>query len=107
MSGFDGGFKQWCDNSHNMYKIPSRYFASTESETVRTTDKYKSRRMLPIDEQVDRNGRIAMFRHLKPVLGGGPQIPRIYFHDDTNGATRKMHIGFIGPHELMPNLSTN
>ena len=107
MSGFDGGFKQWCDNSHNMHKIPSRYYASTEGKTVRTTDKYKDRRMLPIDRQVDPSGRIEMFRHLKPVRIGGPQIPRIYFFDDTKGVTKKVHIGFIGPHELMPNLSTN
>ena len=105
--GFDGGFKQWCDNSENLYKISSRYFASTESESVRSREKYRSRRILPIDVQVDPSGRIEMFGHLKPVPGGGPQIPRIYFHDDTNGATKKVHIGFIGPHELMPNLSTN
>lgn len=31
----------------------------------------------------------------------------VYFHDDTGGTTGKVHVGFIGPHGLMPNTRTN
>ena len=48
-----------------------------------------------------------MEAHLKPVQGGGMQIPRIYFYDDTKGRTGKVHVGFIGPHDRMPNLSSD
>jgi hypothetical protein len=44
-----------------------------------------------------------MLAHIKSIQGGGMQIPRIYFHDDTKGKTGKVHIGFIGPHDLVPN----
>ena len=43
----------------------------------------------------------------KIVEGGGPLIPRLYFHDDTKGATGKIHVGFIGPHRYVENASTN
>lgn len=48
-----------------------------------------------------------MFAHLKVSEGGGQNIPRIYFHDDTKGVTGKVHIGFFGPHRFVPNKSTN
>ena len=37
--------------------------------------------------------------------GGGNDIPRVYFHDDTRGDTRTVHVGFIGPHYLVKNSS--
>ena len=64
-------------------------------------------RTLPIDRAVDESGYVEMQAHLKPVQGGGMQIPRIYFHDDTKGRTGKVHVGFIGPHDRMPNQSRN
>lgn len=33
--------------------------------------------------------------------------PRVYFHDGTTGPTKKVHIGLVGPHYLVPNKSTN
>lgn len=48
-----------------------------------------------------------MLAHLKISEGGGSLAPRVYFHDDTGGATGKMHIGLVGPHYLVPNKSTN
>jgi hypothetical protein len=44
-----------------------------------------------------------MYSHLKIAEGGKDLAPRVYFHDDTDGSTGKVHIGFIGPHYLMPN----
>jgi hypothetical protein len=45
--------------------------------------------------------------HLKIAEGGGMLAPRLYFHDDTRGPTGKVHVGYIGPHEHMPNAGTN
>ncbi|MGD0409808.1 MAG: hypothetical protein ABSB34_12580 [Candidatus Limnocylindrales bacterium] len=39
--------------------------------------------------------------------GGGAQIPRIYFLDDTKGVTGKVHMGFFGPHRFVPNAGAN
>lgn len=44
-----------------------------------------------------------MLSHLKIAEGGGDLAPRIYFYDDTGGPTGKVHVGFVGPHYLMPN----
>ncbi|MDE0320451.1 MAG: hypothetical protein OXH86_06970 [Acidimicrobiaceae bacterium] len=44
---------------------------------------------------------------MKVVPGGGMSIPRIYFVDDTRHKTKKIHIGFFGPHALVPNPSAN
>jgi hypothetical protein len=79
----------------------------TESETVLNNERLASHRILPVDRAVDGAGEVLMQAHLKIQLGGGPTIPRIYFHDDTRGSTGKVHVGFFGPHDLMPNTKTN
>jgi hypothetical protein len=48
-----------------------------------------------------------MLAHLKIAEGGGHLAPRVYFHDDTGGATGKAHVGFVGPHYLVPNKQAN
>lgn len=106
--GFVGGFKDWCDRSGSSDAISaSKFFAAKESKFVRTNRSLMRHRSLPIDTAIDPSGHITMQSHLKPVQGGGMQIPRVYFHDDTRGHTRKIHIGFIGPHSLMPNKSAS
>ena len=106
-AGYDGGLWEWCENSgHDDVITASKFVAMKESQYVRTSDRLMRCRLLPIHRSVDPNGFITMESHLKPIQGGGLKIPRIYFHDDTRGLTRKIHIGFIGPHELMPNKST-
>ena len=105
--GFNGSFKEWCERSGSDYALSLRFVAMTESDWVKKNERMRSHRVLPVDSQVERSGKFVMFAHLKTVQGGGSAIPRIYFHDDTMGATKKIHIGFIGPHDLMPNKSTN
>ena len=61
------------------------------------------KRVLPVSTEVDLAGRVSMLAHLKIAEGGGNLAPRLYFYDDTAGATKKVHIGFVGPHYLMPN----
>jgi hypothetical protein len=56
--------------------------------------------------EIDERGAIHMFAHLKIQAGGGALIPRIYFHDHTDGSTGAMHVGFIGPHRYVQNTKT-
>ena len=101
------GYQTWCETSGHPRVISPKFISMTESESVCTRPNLRRHRLLPVDQRVDASGQIEMFAHIKSVQGGGMQIPRIYFHDDTKGVTEKVHIGFIGPHDLMPNLQTN
>ncbi len=101
------GFPSWCENSGHDRVIGTRFIAMSESQSVMNNPDLRRHRRLPIDRAVERSGFVEMQAHLKPVQGGGIQIPRIYFHDDTKGHTGKVHIGFIGPHDRMPNLSSD
>ena len=105
--GFNGSFIQWCQRSGGGHAISTRFIAMTESNWVRNNESLKACRVLPLDTRVNGSPEMEMFAHLKTVEGGGTTIPRIYFHDDTMGVTTKVHIGFIGPHYLMPNKATN
>ena len=107
MSGFSGSFVQWCQTSGSEHKISTKFVSMTESDWVRSNPRCRACRVLPIDPRVAGSTEIEMFAHLKTVQGGGTTIPRIYFHDDTMGLTKKVHIGFVGPHDLMPNKATN
>jgi len=103
-----GGFYQWCVSSGSSpWSSSQKKLAMVESESVRQDDKLRKARELPVDRQVHQSGRIFMEAHLKVSGGGGPLAPRIYFYDDTGGRTGKIHIGFFGPHDHMPNKSTN
>ena len=103
-----GGFYQWCVSSGaSSWSASPKKLAMVESESVRQDNKLRKARELPVDPQVDRSGRIFMEAHLKVSEGGGPLAPRIYFYDDTGGDTGKLHIGFFGPHDHMPNKSTS
>lgn len=98
------GLWQWCADGAEW---PTDKLAMGESETVSSNPRLRACRVLPIDPAVGAGESTYMGSHLKIQKGGGPQIPRVYFFDDTSGATGKIHIGFIGPHSLMPNTKTN
>ncbi len=104
-TGFNGGFWEWCQNTDAVDRWPAttKKLAMRESQTVMTNERLKEYRRLPVDRRVDPSGRILMEAHLKIAEGGGMNAPRIYFHDDTGGATGKVHVGFVGPHKYMPN----
>ncbi|MCY4175373.1 MAG: hypothetical protein OXD37_03425 [Acidimicrobiaceae bacterium] len=101
------GFKEWCENSGDARVIPPKLVATSESDWVKQTRSLRNRRNLPVDPSVDASGYIEMLSHLKPIEGGGACIPRIYYYDDSAGPTGKIHVGFIGPHDLMPNKTTS
>lgn len=103
-SGSVGGFYEWCKRTAAW---PVNKLTMVEGEPTMANERLRSMRMLPIDTAVDASGRIEMQAHLKIQSGGGNNIPRAYFHDDTGGITGKVHVGFIGPHDLMPNTKAN
>jgi hypothetical protein len=98
-----GGFYVWCERTGEW---PTSKVAMVESETVMNGDLARHR-LLPVSELVDPSGFMVMQAHLKIQPGGGQNIPRLYFHDDTKGRTGQIHVGFFGPHYLMPNTRTN
>lgn len=100
-----GGFWEWCKNSKHQDTWPAtpKKLSMTESDTVMNSAALRSKRFLPVDGAVAANGRVEMLAHLKVAEGGGSNIPRIYFYDDTKGPTGKIHVGFFGPHRYMEN----
>lgn len=105
---FPGGFYLWCQNSGHATFNPAKV-AMKESDTVRQSARYRHQRLFPCDNRVEgvEDGRIFMESHLKIAEGGGPLAPRVYFIDDLAGATGKIHIGFIGPHDMVSNTRTS
>ena len=108
-SGWDkGGFWEWCASGPLLgWPASAKKLSMSESETVQNSDKLSRTRVFKVDRAVAESGAIMMLAHLKISEGGGSLAPRIYFHDDTSGATGKVHIGLVGPHYLVPNKSTN
>ena len=104
---FAGGFWEWSEHGDTLYRWPAspKKLAMSEAEGTQNDERYALKRYFAVDESVDPSGTILMEAHLKIAEGGGSNIPRIYFYDDTRGDTGKVHIGFIGPHRLVPNPS--
>jgi hypothetical protein len=67
----------------------------------------RDERIFGVDVRVRADGKVLMPAHCKIAEGGGRLSPRLYFYDDTKGTTKKVHVGFIGPHRHVPNASTN
>ena len=99
----EANFRIWCTRTGGFSHHKVAY---SESTTVKSGG-LGEHRVLPISPEVDASGRMQMLWHLKIQEGGGKNIPRLYFHDDTRGVTGKIHVGFYGPHYLMPNTKTN
>jgi hypothetical protein len=108
-NGWDkGGFWEWCASGPLLgWPATSKKLSMVESETVRNSDKLSRTRVFEIDRAVQLSGEITMLAHLKIAEGGGNLAPRVYFYDDTGGSTKKVHVGLVGPHYLVPNKSTN
>lgn len=103
-----GGFWEWCSSGSPLgWPATTKKLSMSESETVQNTDKLAKKRVFDIDQKVSPSGSITMLAHLKIAEGGGDLAPRVYFYDDTGGPTKKIHVGLIGPHYLVPNKSTN
>ncbi|WP_214411906.1 type IV pilus assembly protein FimV [Sphaerisporangium fuscum] len=100
---FAGGFLQWCMSAADL-TIPAGMVAMSESRTVHTNGRYSTSRTFSVPEEVHSSGRVLMEAHIKLRKGGTP-APRIHFHDDSGGATRRIWVGHVGDH--LPNTLTN
>lgn len=103
-NGFQGTFWDWCkEGGPHAWPANSKHLSMSESDSVQTNKKMSRTRVLPVSKQVDSSGTVTMLSHLKISEGGGDLAPRVYFYDDADGVTGKVHVGFVGPHYLMPN----
>lgn len=108
-NGSSGDFWAWCERGEPLaWPTTKKKLAMSESETVQNNPRFMAARLFEVDPRVDGSdsGRIHMGAHLKISEGGGNLAPRVYFHDDTGGQTGKVHVGFVGPHYLVPNTKT-
>ncbi len=105
---FNGGFWEWCEHTNNPHAWPasSKKLAMSESDTIMNSGPLRRARRFLVDQKIDPSGYITMEAHMKIAEGGGQHIPRLYFHDDSKGRTNKIHIGFVGPHRLVPTTQT-
>lgn len=102
--GFGGNFYDWCRSDQSVgWPATPKKLSMTESDTVQNNSVLSGKRILPVLTDVNPTGQVLMLAHLKISEGGGRLAPRIYFYDDTAGPTKKIHVGFVGPHYLMPN----
>jgi hypothetical protein len=101
--GENTGFWTWCKDSKHPLAWPAtpKKLAMTESDTVKNNDRLRTKRVFPVDPRVDPSGEVFMEAHIKIAEGGGRLAPRIYFL--VSSETKKVHIGYFGPHGNVPN----
>jgi len=103
-AGAQGDFWAWCERGEPLaWPATPKKLSMKESETVENNAGYRRARTFEVSGALADRGAIYMGAHLKISEGGGNLAPRVYFHDDTGGSTAKIHVGFIGPHHLVPN----
>ena len=102
-----GGFWDWCANSGHAQAWPATTKKLAMNESLTAMNAHGEDRVFKVDTRVRASGEIVMEAHCKVAEGGGGLSPRIYFYDDTKGATGLVHIGFVGPHRHIRNASTN
>lgn len=96
---FDGSYLEWCSK---MADYSAAKIAMQESEPTKKNPRLRASRTFEVSRDLDPSGWKVMFAHAKIQARGGSLIPRLFFHDDVVGKTKKIHIGFIGPHHLVP-----
>ena len=96
---YRGDYLGWLQNGVSRHAWYVNRVAMRESES--TMHRHGETRMFSVDQRVEPSGRIEMQAHLK-IEETGKVRPRVFFHDDTEGETGLVHIGFIGPHDLVP-----
>ena len=96
---FRGNFRAWC-KKHGTYSVNK--IALNESTPTKNDRELMNARTFVVDTSLSPSGLLTMLSHAKIQEQGSGLIPRVFFHDDTGGKTRKIHIGFIGPHYLVP-----
>lgn len=103
--GFPGAFYRYClEPPPGRRAISANAVKPDESDTVKNDARMRAMRLLPVPTAIDSTGRTHMWSHLRVGQGGGT-APRLYFHDDTAGHTRRVYVGYLGPH--LKNTRTN
>jgi len=101
--GFDQSLSHFITYPDHGYRVQIGKIAWSEGETVRSNDKLRAQRMLPVDAAVDPAGRTLMVAHLKLSNLTGV-APRLYFKD-TFAHVGYVTVGYLGSH--MDNTMTN
>lgn len=90
-------FSIFCERGLHSDVIPISWIAMGESESTDQNQAFRSLRTFPVPTSVDPSGRLYMPAHIKLEQGGYP-APRIHYHDDAEGPSRQIHVGWFGPH---------
>jgi hypothetical protein len=93
---FTGNLRDYCAEGRPD-AVPASWIALKESATTNNNAHYRALRTLPLHPDVCGKTETYMPAHVKIEQGGYP-APRIHFHDDTAGATGKVHVGYFGVH---------
>lgn len=91
-------FAYWCRNSRNPLAWYANQVVISEGEKVSSDWRMLSDRYLPVSPVLREAGRITMQSHIKISTGRASMSPRLYFYDDSAGATGQVHVGFVGGH---------
>jgi hypothetical protein len=95
---WSNSFLAWCSEPPSGRRaVPATWTALSESETTNTKPKLREARTFAVPEAVTAARRVYMPAHIKIAQGGSP-CPRIHFHDDSGGATGRIHVGYVGDH---------
>lgn len=94
---FHGSLFQYRQDPPEGFFPISVEYAAKESESTANDDSARAARSFRVPHTVNSSGRCYMEAHLK-IDRGGSVAPRIHFHDDLSGPTRKIYIGYIGRH---------
>ena len=95
---WNGNFLQYCrETPAGCATFPPDDVALTESEGTLGNPRCREARMFPVPASIDPAGVVLMDKHVK-VAGRGALTARLHFYDDTGGVTKKVHVGYFGPH---------
>lgn len=94
--GFDQSLKHFADHHEHGYPVQIGKVVWSESESVKSNDKFRAQRTLPCDPKVDPSGKTLMVAHLKLSNLTGV-APRMYFKD-TYSTVGYVTVGYLGSH---------
>lgn len=87
------GFRNWA----GLNGYPESKLSTQESKTTNDNPKYRSARTFQVPRQVDQSGWCYMPAHTK-LPGTYPGAPRIHFTIEHIDSTKKVWVGYVGPH---------
>ena len=94
----NGNFLAYCSNAPSGWlALPPNRVAMHESRATLQNPTMRQARTFEVPETVNPNGQLLMEAHIK-VVKAGTDVPRLHFYDDTNGETKKVLVGYLGPH---------